>query len=410
MSPQYRYRARNWQGETVKSELNAADRPEALALLHSKKLIPLELIERNKYGSDLKSLFKTLFYRLGYRPYSNRTLMIFCRQFATMLSAGIPILQCLQLLAAQSELGSLKREISAVAGEVEEGSSLTTALLSRRESFPPLMISMVEVGETGGTLDGIMEKLADHFEKQHDLGEKIRSATLYPTFIIGVAIIVMAVMIVFVLPQFAQIFNAMGMEMPLYTRLLMGLGNLVHRQWLILSILLFSLTAFLCLAAQTKKGRRLYDQARLQVPVFGKIYRQTLAARFARILSTLLGSGVTLNQALELVDRVINNRLLSESISALGIAISEGETIAAPLAKAKYFPPLLSAMVRIGEESGALEKTLESTALFYEREVSYHVERLGTILEPALLLIVGLFIGLLVFSILSPMYQVFQMI
>jgi len=382
LSPNYHYTARNWDGETVKSELNAADRPEALSLLRSQKLIPLELKEHSKYSSGFKSLLKALFYRIGYRPYSNRTLMIFCRQFATMLGAGIPILQCLQLLAAQSELGSLKGEISAVAGDVEEGSSLTAALLSRRESFPPLMISMVDVGETGGTLDGIMEKLADHFEKQHDLGEKVRSATLYPAFIIGVAITVMAVMIVFVLPQFAQIFNAMGMEM----------GNLIHRQWLILSLLLFILAVSLCLAAQTKKGRHFYDQARLQIPVFGKIYRQTLAARFARILSTLLGSGVTLN------------------LSTLGLAISEGETIAAPLARAKYFPPLLSAMVRIGEESGALEKTLESTALFYEREVSYHVEKLGTILEPALLLIVGLFIGLLVFSILSPMYQVFQMI
>lgn len=410
MAPQYSYRAKSHKGETLSAAINTADRAEALELLRSQNLVPIEIRELDSNDEGIKSGIKSILYSLGYRPYNNRTMMIFCRQFATMLEAGIPILQGLQILSEQSELTSLRKEIRTVALEVEEGSSFNEALRNSEKNFPLIMVNMTEVGETGGMLDKIMEKLADHFEKQHDLAEKIRSATLYPCFIISVAMAVMAVMIIFVLPQFAQIFNSMGMEMPFYTRLLMSLGSLARQYWLLLLFLLLILTAGLSLSAQTKKGRYLYDQTRLYFPLFGRIYRQTLAARFARILGTLLAGGVTLNNALELVDRVINNSVVSESIILINEAVSEGETIAAPLSKVKYFTPLLAAMVRIGEESGALEKTLESTATFYEKEVSYHVERLSTILEPALLLIVGIFIGLLVFSILSPMYQVFQMI
>ena len=410
MSPQYRFIAKTWQGETIREMLSATSRDNALDLLRLRNLVPLDLKEDHDYYFKLQVSTAKLLRRFGYRPYSNRDMMILCRQFATMLQAGIPILQGLKILSRQSEIAALKNIIRAVALEVEQGSDLTAALRNRHESFPVIMVNMVAVGETGGLLDTIMEKMADHFEKQHDLEEKIRSATLYPIFIICVAMVVIAVMIVFVLPQFAQIFDSIGMDMPFYTRLLLAIGNLVREHWLLLSGIIFLTITGLLGFAQTKKGRHIFDLIRLRLPLFGKIYRQTLSARFSRILGTLLAGGVTLHASLELVDKVIDNMVISKAIREIGAAVNRGETIATPLQDIKYFPPLLSEMIRIGEETGALEKTLYSTAVFYEREVSYFVERLSTILEPVLLLIVGLFIGLLVFSIFSPMYQVFQMI
>ena len=410
MSPQYRFIAKNWQGETVSSVLSAANRTEALGLLYLRNLVTLDLEENNNSRFQLQDVLPKLLQRLGFKSYSSRDMMIFCRQFATMLQAGLSILHCLKVLSRQKEISALNKRIKAVALEIEQGSSLADALRSRQDNFPVIMVNMTEVGETGGTLDAIMERMADHFEKQHDLQEKIRSATLYPFFIIGIAIVVVAVMVVFVLPQFARIFDSIGMEMPVYTRVLLTFSSLLREHWLLL--LLFSLMAAAGLTwyKQTVKGRQVFDLIRLRFPLFGKIYRQTLTARFSRILGTLLAGGVTLYASLELVDKIIDNVIISKLIHQVGAAVNRGETIADTLQTIKYFPPLLSEMARIGEETGTLEKTLHSTAIFYEREVTYFVERLSTVLEPVLLLFVGLFIGLLVFSILSPMYQVFQMI
>lgn len=410
MSPQYRFKAKDRQGETISDLLGADSRNDALDRLHARNLVPLQVQEIRDSRLKLKKSALKLLHGIGYRPYSNRDMMIFCRQFATMLKAGITMLQCLRILSRQAEIANLNKQVWIVSLEVEEGSSLAAAMRNHYESFPAIMINMVEVGETGGELDMIMERVADHFEKQHDLQEKIRSATLYPAFIIGVALIVVMVMVIFVLPQFSQIFNSLGMEMPFYTRLLLSGGNLIREYWLLVLLALVSALASLSWYGQTKKGKHKFDQIRLHFPLFGKIYRLTLSARFSRILGTLLAGGVTLHASLILVDRIIDNAVVSKSIGEISRAIVRGETIADPLQKIKYFPPLLSEMVRIGEETGTLENSLHSTAKFYEREISYFVERLSTILEPVLLLCVGLFIGLLIFSILSPMYRIFEMI
>jgi type IV pilus assembly protein PilC len=410
MTPQYRFSAKTLNGKEINSVISAANRSEALQTLSKNNMVPMVLKEKPVYREKLSASFRRILNFIGYRSYSNRDMMIFCRQFATLLEAGIAILQSLRILANQSEIATLKKPISAVARNVEEGSSLTSALRSYPESFPPIMINMIEVGEAGGMLDMIMEKLALHFEKQHDLQEKIRSATLYPIVIISVAIIVIAIMIVFVLPQFSQIFNSLGMPLPFFTRLLLSMGTFLRHYWFLFPPAALLVTVWLTWYTHTKKGRLHYDQIRLHFPLFGNIYRQTLAARFARIMGTLLSGGVTLHAALELVDKVIDNAVITLSIRELGAAVNRGESITEPLRKIAYFPALLSEMVSVGEETGALEQTLLSTAVFYEREVAYFVERLSSILEPLLLLIVGLFIGLLVYSVLSPMYQVFQMI
>jgi type IV pilus assembly protein PilC len=348
--------------------------------------------------------------KLGVRSYSSRDLMLFCRQLATMLQTGIPLLHALKVLAGQIENIAFGTRIEQVQRAIEEGSSFAEALAKQVNFFPPLLIGMVETGETAGVLDTIMDRMAEHYEKQHDLEEKLRSATAYPLFISAVALVVIMVMIVFVLPQFANIFNSFGMEMPLFSRVLLQIGKLAAAYWPLLLLLpllfYFALKQF----PRTDRSRLLVERLKLNLPIFGRIYRQTAAARFSRSLSTLLASGITLHQSLILVDRVVNNLVFSQAIAELGEVLTRGDSLSGSLKEARSFPPLLVEMIRVGEESGTLDYTLNKTALFYEREVTYLVDRLGSLLEPILLLIVGLLIGLIVYSVMSPMYQVFQMI
>lgn len=384
---------------------------EASHYLNSRSLHIIELKE---------SLFSRLFRltimplgfleKLGFRPYSSRDLMLFCRQLATMLQSGIPLLHALKVLARQLENIAFRTKIDQVQMAVEEGSSFAEALAKQDRFFPPLLIGMVETGETAGVLDTIMDRMAEHYERQHDLEEKLRSATAYPLFISVVALVVILVMIVFVLPQFANIFNSFGMEMPLFSRILLQTGKLTAAYWPLLLLLLLLFYLSLKQFTKTDRGHLLADRFKLRLPIFGKIYRQTAAARFARSLSTLLASGIALHQALKLVDRVVGNLVFSQSIAGLSEALTRGDSLSAQLKEARSFPPLLVEMIRVGEESGTLDYTLNKTALFYEREVAYLVDRLGSLLEPILLLVVGLFIGLIVYSVMSPMYQVFQMI
>ncbi len=410
MSDHYRFTARDWHGKKIQAEISAATRSEALEMLQRRNLVLLDLKKLNPVQVALKKRFWQALYKLGYRSYSSRDLMIFCRQLATMLQAGIGILHCLRILAAQKELASLQKQIEKAALDLERGASLASALQQSEQAFPPIMISMVEAGEASGQLEAIMEKTADHFEKQHDFAEKIRSATLYPVFIVLVSLVVIGIMVLFVLPQFAGIFHSMGMELPLHTRLLLAFAAIISRYRLLIPIILILIITGGLYLSKTEKGRRKIDRLRLHLPFFGKIYTQTSAARFARTMSALLGSGIGLHRALELTDQVIGNTILAGSLAKIGQALNQGESLAGAMQKEKYFPDLLTEMVRVGEETGAIEHTLNSTALYYEKEVAYVVERLSTILEPVLLLIVGFFIGLLVFSILTPMYQVYEMI
>ena len=406
----YRYRAKYVTGNTLKGTVEADNNEQALRILGREDCVVLDLKEKISLLTLLKDKADDLFYMIGLRSTNSRTLMIFCRQFATMLDAGIPVMQCLKILSEQQEMSAVSKELDQISAAIEEGNSLAEAMKHGRRAFPTMMVSMVEAGEAGGVLALIMDKLADHFEKQHDFNEKLRSATLYPLFITSLAFIVMAVMVVFVLPQFAQVFNSLSIEMPRFTSFLLSLSSLGRSSILFSLIILFTPLLSIFLLVRTEKGKYVFDLLRLKAPFFGKIYRQALAARFSRTLSTLLNSGVPLHRGLELADRVINNRVISASLFQMKGALNRGETMYTAMKNDNLMPSLLKEMVRIGEESGSLDQTLEKTAQFYEREVAYVIERLSSILEPLLLLVVGLFIGILVFSIISPMYSVFQMI
>ncbi len=410
MEKSFYYMAVNMQGNKVRGTIRATCSRSVCDLIRAKGLIPLEVKEERLSDLISKRTLLKILSKLGLRQYSSRDIMSFCYQVSAMLQAGVSIIQALKTIAAQMENRVFKNKVNATASAIEEGSDFASALRQQDNFFPPLLINMIAAGETSGRIDSIMERIAEHYEKQHDLEEKIRSATAYPLFITIIAFIVVLIMVVFVLPQFAGIFGAMGMEMPLFSRILLSAGNFILTYRYYLLIMAFVLFLLLQHCLRTKKGRQLADYLRLSLPLIGKIYCYISAARFARTLGTLLEGGVSLHNALQIVDRVIDNTILTEAITELSAALSNGDTLADPMAVRKCFPPLLVEMVRVGEQTGNLDHTLERAAKYYEKELSYIVERLGTMLEPILLLAVGLFIGLLVFSILSPMYRVFEML
>lgn len=410
MEKTFRYSAMNIKGDKIRGTTQADCRIAVSTMITTKGLIPLEIKEVRVPFLLNKNTLLNILSKFGLRLYNSRDLMNLCYQLASMLKAGVSIIHALKAIAVQMENRSLKEHINIAAAAIEEGSDFASALKRQDNFFPPFLINMIAAGEASGMLDSIMERTAEHYEKKHDLEEKIRSATAYPIFITVIAVIVILIMIIFVLPQFAGIFNAMDMEIPFFTIIMISAGEFIIAHYYLLLLMALSFILLLKYSLNTKKGRHLADYLQISLPLIGKIYCYVITARFARTLGTLIKGGVSLHAALKITDNVIDNSILTAAINDISTALSNGETIATPMAGKNCFPPLLIEMVRVGEETGSLDQTLEQAAKYYEKEVSYILERLGTMLEPMLLLVVGIFIGLLVFSILSPMYRVFEML
>ena len=405
--PTFRYVAKNWAGESREGECSAVNLGEAIEQLRSQELFVINIKEQSTL-LQLSSPLAGLNIKLSEKKPKSRDFMVFCRQFATMLQAGIPVLQILKILAQQSENEALREKLREITVDVERGSDLAGAMKKHGDFFPRIIVSMVETGEAGGILDTIMERLADHFQRQHDLEAKIRSATIYPAVVTVLAILVLLLMIFFVLPRFAEMLDPMGVEMPLITRVIMALADLLIRFWYLALGLLALLAFLLGRYLKTERGRAVFDRLRLNLPIFGPLYIKMITARFTRTLATLLASGVALLSALELVEKVIDNRVLSGVLAETAQAIRRGQNIFVPLAESAIFPPMMVEMVHVGEESGTLDEMLSRSADFYEAEVTYFLDRLAAIIEPVLLIAVGFIVALLLISIMTPMLKIYE--
>ena len=405
--PTFRYVAKNWAGESREGECSAANLGEAIERLRSQELFVINIKEQSTL-LQLSSPLAGLNIKLSEKKPKSRDFMVFCRQFATMLQAGIPVLQILKILAQQSENEALREKLREITVDVERGSDLAGAMKKHGDFFPRIIVSMVETGEAGGILDTIMERLADHFQRQHDLEAKIRSATIYPAVVTVLAVLVLLLMIFFVLPRFAEMLDPMGVEMPLITRVIMALADLFIRFWYLALGLLALLAFLLGRYLKTERGRAVFDRLRLNLPIFGPLYTKMITARFTRTLATLLASGVALLSALELVEKVIDNRVLSGVLAETAQAIRRGQNIFVPLAESAIFPPMMVEMVHVGEESGTLDEMLSRSADFYEAEVTYFLDRLAAIIEPVLLIAVGFIVALLLISIMTPMLKMYE--
>jgi len=393
--PTFIWKGRTASGATASGELAAGSQTDVVAALRQKKIIPTSI----KVKEEKKGL--TLF---GSRV-SRHALSVFTRQFSTMLNAGLPLLSCLEILGKQTDSAGLRRVLAEVRGDVEGGLSLADALRRQPKVFDNLYVNMVESGETGGALDVILLRLATYLEKMEVLMRKIKGAMIYPAIITLVAAGAISVMLLFVIPIFAQMFEGVGAELPAMTRIVIGMSNLL-KVWaipgLIIIIALFTITRRW---HKTESGARAMDPLLLKMPVFGDLMKKQSIARFSRTLSTLLSSGVPIIDALEITARSSGNWVVEDAILKARTSIKGGENIADPLSKTAVFPPMVTQMIAIGEASGGLDEMLSKVADFYDSEVDQAVENLTSALEPLIMVFLGGIVGFLVISMYLPIFQ-----
>jgi type IV pilus assembly protein PilC len=398
--PTYTYKGRNRLNEAVSGEREAASQDELRALLKREQVI---LTSASEKGRDIRIP------KLGRNKKVNaKELAVFTRQFSVMIDAGLPLVQCLDILAQQQPNAFFKDVLNQVRQDVEEGSTLAFALSKHPKVFDQLYSHMVEAGETGGVLDVILQRLATLIEKVVKLKRSIISASIYPAAVVLVAVGAVAVIMVVVIPQFQAIFLGLlgpGEALPLPTRIVMAISNFLAG-WggLAMLIALIGSAVGTKFYYQTPKGRRNIDRLLLKLPIFGSILRKIAVARFSRILSTLLSSGVPILQSLEITAKTAGNTIIQEAVMKVRDGVERGENFVGPLKATEVFPEMVSQMIGVGEQTGAMDAMLGKIADFYEDEVDSAIADLLAMIEPALIAFLGVTIGSIVVSMYLPLF------
>jgi type IV pilus assembly protein PilC len=381
--------------------MEAPTRDAVLARLRAQRIQPIP----NRIRERGKGLDRDLTIPGFSDGIKEKDIVVFTRQLGTMIDAGLPIVQCLDILAAQAEKKAFRKVLSQLKEDVEAGSTFTEALKKHDKHFDNLFINMISAGEIGGILDTILQRLSIYMEKAMKLKAKIKGAMIYPATIITVAVGVTAVLLIWVIPVFAELFSSFGQELPGPTQFVINLSNFTIAYFPYLTALAVAIAVILRQLYQTENGRYRMDQIFLQVPVFGELIRKSSIARFSRTLSTLMSSGVPILDSLLITAKTAGNKVVERAILATRTSISEGNTIAEPLSASKVFPPMVCQMISVGESTGALDAMLAKIADFYEDEVDNMVANLTTLMEPLVILLLGTLIGGLVISMYLPIFK-----
>src|SRR5918996_1719951 len=374
MAERYAYRVRDRRGALITGELVADSQELVMTRLREMNYIPLEIKQKRE------GLKREISLQPG--KVKLKDLAIFSRQFATMVNSGLPLLRTLSILEEQTDSKVLAKKVGEVRLDVERGSSLSGALARHERTFPPLYVSMCRAGETSGTRDQVLLRLADTLEKEVSLRQKIKSAMTYPTVVFAMVILILAAMLLFVVPTFEDLYSSLGGTLPLPTRILLSLSDIARRFFLVFVGVAVGAVFLLRRYIKTDRGRAAFDRFKLRLPIFGSLFQKTALARFAPTLGVLNRSGVPILQALDIVQETVRNEVVAGAVRDVQSGVKEGESIAGPLANHKVFPPMVVQMMAVGEETGALDTMLEKIADFYEEEVSTAVESLTSLIEP----------------------------
>jgi type IV pilus assembly protein PilC len=339
-----------------------------------------------------------------------KDLSVFSRQFSTMVNSGLPILRALSILEQQTESTILAKAVVQVRTEIERGSSLSAALEKHPKVFNNLYVSMVASGETGGVLEAVLDRLANNLEREVALRQRIKSAMTYPIVVLGFVSLILLAMLVFIVPQFTGIYATLGGKLPLPTRILMAVSNLVVHKLPFLLLFFGAALYGLRRYIKTPRGRLQWDTMKLKIPVFGELVLKTAMARFSRVLGVLSRSGVPILQSLDVTAQVVNNALIARAIKDVEEAVKQGESLSKPLAKHAVFPPMVVQMLAVGEETGAMDTMLDKVATFYDNEVTATVDSLTSLIEPVMIFLVGGAVGLAVIALYLPMFNIINLI
>jgi len=394
--PIYKYEGKTLKGQVKKGEFEAADEGAVRVYLRQQNIIPTKIAPK---GKEIK-----LSLPFG-KKVNQRAIAIFTRQLATMIDAGLPLVQSLEILSAQQEHKLFKDIIREIREDVEGGSTFAGALKKHPGTFDDLYTNLVVAGEEGGILDNILLRLAGYIEKAEALKKKVKSAMVYPTTIIGVAIIVVMILMIFVIPVFEDMFKGAGQSLPLPTLIVITMSKIVKKYVFIVipavGLLLYLLRRY----HHTENGKAVIDRLLLKLPVIGPLLQKISVARFSRTLGTLVSSGVPILDGLTIVSKTSGNKTIETAILNARASIREGETIAEPLNRSGMFPPMVIQMISVGESTGALDSMLSKIADFYEEEVDVAVGNLTSLLEPFLMMFLGVVIGGVVIAMYLPIFQ-----
>jgi type IV pilus assembly protein PilC len=394
--PVYKWEGKTLKGTIKQGEMEAPNEAAIRIHLRQQNIVPTKV---NAKGKEIHFSF------LMKRKVPPRAIAIFTRQLATMIDAGLPLVQSLEILSSQQESRTFKEVLRLVREDVEGGSTFAGALKKHPATFNELFTNLVVAGEEGGILDTILTRLANYIEKAEALKKKVKSALIYPSTIVGVAIIVVMILMIFVIPVFETMFKSAGQNLPLPTYIVMQLSRFVKSYVLFIIPALILGVYLLRKYYQTNTGKLMIDRLLLKLPVFGPLFKKIAVARFSRTLGTLVSSGVPILDGLNIVSRTAGNRTVENAILNARASIREGETIAEPLGRSNIFPPMVISMISVGESTGALDTMLSKIADFYEEEVDIAVANLTSLLEPFLMIFLGVVIGGVVIAMYLPIFQ-----
>ena len=394
--PSFTYTARALNGDLKTATIEAPNRDEVVAQLRKQRLNVVKIDEAKQAASTTKKKGGKI---------SMRDIVIFTRQFSTMINAGLPLVQALDILAKQSENKALKDVTLAVVFDVESGHTVADALRKHPKAFSDLYVNMVAAGEAGGILDTILMRLATFMEKNDALVRKVKGAMIYPGVIMSVAAIAIVVLLIFVIPTFEKMFASVGLALPLPTRVVIGMSQfLQHYWWMVIIAVVVGFQAFKKYYA-TPDGKLTIDRLMLKAPVLGDVLRKSSVSRFTRTLGTLIGSGVSILDGLEITAKTAGNRVIQDAIMESRASIAGGETISAPLQKSQVFPPMVISMIAVGEQTGGLDEMLSKIADFYDEEVDAAVSGLLAMMEPLMIVFLGVVVGGMVVAMYLPIFD-----
>ena len=396
--PIYRYDAMDRGGRTVVGQLEADNIEVVRAKLTELSYHVLDIRE-SRAGGGVQGLLNSM------QRVKLKELAVFSRQFATMIDAGLSVVKCLDILQKQSKNLRLKEVLGQVKHDVAGGTSLTEALQRHPRIFSPLYINMVRSAEAGGILDQVLDRLSGFLEKEQEMRSKVKSAMTYPVVVFFFSMLMLMALLLFVLPKFKGIFQTMGLKLPLTTSILLNSSTYVQEYWYLALLLVVGLIVGIKVAMQSEKGRYALDSLKLKIPIFGDLILKTGVARFARTFGTLISSGVPVLRALEIVTDTAGNRVISDTVSRARVSIKEGDKISTPLFGSKVFPVMVTQMIAVGEETGRLDQMLSKVANFYEEEVDSTLKGLTSLIEPLMIVGLGLIVGFIAVSVISPIYQ-----
>lgn len=396
----YIYEALAANGKKLRGVIESNSEFEAMRKLREKDMYPISVKPQTMANRDIKLEIR--------RKIRIKDIAVMCRQFHAMLDSGISILECVDVLRRQTENKTLAKSLGKVYQKLQKGQTLSIAMKLEKNTYPEILINMIEAGETSGQMDVVMQRMATHFEKENALSRKIKTAMTYPAIIVAVSFMVVCFLMVFVLPTFIDMFEGSGVQLPLLTRMLLKGGEIMSSYWYIVFALLMLAMFGGGKYMASAQGRRRLDMLKIAIPVVREMNIKIMSSRFSRTLSTLLASGIPIIQAMGIVKKIMGNLVVAKGMDAVMSDIKRGEGFAQSLSEVKIFPPMLISMVKVGEESGTLSEMLSKSADYYDMEVEDSITRMTALLEPMLIVVMAVIVGTIVMAIVMPMFDMYQ--